>query len=135
MHGYHKGCLTRTFTDAAGLATADDDNDLSDVMRQFLEADGFTVLSSDGGSTALKIVAQYPGYIDLLLTDIHMPKMRGPELAKQARMVRPEMKVLFMSADASEAFASGELDSGALFLPKPFSWGILTEKVRGILRP
>lgn len=116
------------------VLVVDDNKDLCEVMREMLEANGFVVLISEDGSTALEVVEEYPGFIDLLLTDIQMPRIRGPELAKRAGLLRPEMKVLFMSGDASEALSSGELDSGALILAKPFSWGTLAERVRDALR-
>jgi two-component system, cell cycle sensor histidine kinase and response regulator CckA len=116
------------------ILLVDDDQDVRDIMREMLERSGFAVIPSQDGINALKVVEEYPGFIDLLLTDIRMPEMAGPELAEEAKLLRPLMRVLFVSADASAALASGELDQNALILPKPFSRGTLVEKVEYALQ-
>ena len=119
--------------EAVRVLLVDDNQEVCDVLREMLEANGFAVLVSKDGLSALNVIETYCSYIDILLTDIRMPQMGGPELAKRAKLLRPEMKVLFMSGDASEALASGELDSAAMILAKPFGWSILAGKVRDAL--
>jgi CheY-like chemotaxis protein len=116
------------------ILLVDDDEDLREIMREMLERIGFAGLASANGADALRIVGDYPGFIDLLLTDIQMPKMAGPELAQRAKLLRPRLKILFVSGDAIPALASGLLDPDAMILPKPFSQGTLAARVDSALR-
>jgi hypothetical protein len=117
----------------ARILVVDDEEDLHEVLKEMLQASGFDVFVCGDGLAALKLIEQFPGDIDLLLTDVRMPLMAGPELAKRAKLLRPEMKVLFMSANPWEALSSGQLEPGAQILAKPFSGNALTHHVRQIL--
>jgi DNA-binding response OmpR family regulator len=117
----------------ARILLVDDEEGLHEVLREMLEASGFAVLVCGSSPAALKLIAEFPDDIDLLLTDVRMPQIAGPELARRARLLRPEMKVLFMSASPGEAFTSGQLEPGAQILTKPFSGKALTHHVRQIL--
>jgi DNA-binding NtrC family response regulator len=80
------------------------------------------------------MAAEYQGRIHLLLTDVVMPEMSGPQAPEQIRARRANMKVLFMSGYTDEAMAHhGIPDSGAQFLQKPFVPETLTRKVREVL--
>jgi len=112
----------------------DDEETIVEVMRAVLEAAGYTTMVADGGRRALKLAQDFPGSIDLLITDIRMPEMSGTELAQQMQTLRPATKVLYMSAFAGDLFASGQIRHGVNFLPKPFTPATLLEKLRGFLR-
>ncbi|HIL10796.1 MAG TPA: response regulator [Candidatus Latescibacteria bacterium] len=101
------------------------------LARRMLERNGFTTIEAASPLEAIALVNRYPSTIDLLLTDVVMPDMSGPELVKQLKPLRPEMQVVYMSADTNEHF-SGEIDPNAL-LRKPFSEGAITVKVRQAL--
>lgn len=138
VHSQNSLCAPRQVRNSSEKRTCvlvvDDDHDLCEVVREMLVGNGFTVLVSENGSTALRIVEEHAAFIDLLLTDIHMPQMAGPELAKRVSLLRPEMRVLFMSADPSAAISSGELSSDAPILAKPFSSKVLVRNLRDALR-
>jgi YesN/AraC family two-component response regulator len=77
---------------------------------------------------------EHPDRIDLLLTDVVMPRMSGRELVERARPVRPEMRVLYVSGYSEEAIArQGQLTEGVDLLAKPFTSGLLTSKIRELL--
>jgi DNA-binding NtrC family response regulator len=96
-----------------------------------LERAGCHVLEAPDGHEALRICATYPGHIDLLLTDVVMPEVRGPDLARGVTAVRPRVRVAFMSGYAS---GSDALDAGGELPPnllgKPFSADQLIRHVR-----
>jgi signal transduction histidine kinase/CheY-like chemotaxis protein len=100
------------------------------VLKQF----GYGVLEAAAGPEALECSAKFSGPIHLLVTDVVMPGMTGPELACQLSAIRPEMKVLYTSAYTANVVAhEGVLDPGMAFLQKPFSPDGLARKVRETL--
>ena len=104
------------------------------AVREMLEGRGFGVVVSRSGPSALKLLQEFPGSIELLLTDIHMPRMAGPELARRARLLRPGMKVLYMSASGAEVLSSEQIEPDPQILAKPFSGEVLDQRVRRALR-
>jgi len=101
-----------------------------------LRDQGYTVLPAGGGAEALQIAQSHPGPLQLLLSDVMMPRMSGPELADRLRGIRPEVRVLFVSGYTdSEIVKGGELEPGTDYLQKPFTREQLTDKVREVLRP
>ena len=107
---------------------------LRDVTRELLERRGYTVLEAADGKLAIEIADRYDGTIALLLTDVMLPKIGGPALAKSLLLRRSGMKVLYMSGYANGAIVdSGVLKPGTAFLPKPFAAKKLAEKVRELL--
>jgi two-component system cell cycle sensor histidine kinase/response regulator CckA len=95
---------------------------------------GYTVLEAENGSEALRVARQYPGPIDLVLTDVVMPELGGLELIEVLGQERPDAHVLVMSGylypeNASEAIR----EAGLPFLPKPFGPDNLSRAVRGVL--
>jgi CheY-like chemotaxis protein len=112
-----------------------------DIVREFvvesLRMKGYEVLEARNGADALKIVQSNRAGIDLMMTDVLMPGMRGQELAARARAVCPSMKVLFMTgyADGSIEGIEGPGDAKAEVLMKPFSAEALEARVRDLLHP
>ncbi|HXJ03322.1 MAG TPA: response regulator, partial [Micropepsaceae bacterium] len=109
-----------------------------DAVRSFaaraLRMRGYTVLEAPGGEAGLEIVRNHAGAIDLLITDVVMPNMDGPTLVRAARRVRPDMRIIFMSGYAEDAFRRNEEKAEDLhFLPKPFSLKQLVAKVKEVL--
>jgi CheY-like chemotaxis protein len=112
----------------------EDEDAVRDLARDILQAQGYTVLEARHGAEALRISAQHPGPIHLLLTDVVMPEMTGRELADRLAVLRPAIKVLYMSGYTDSAVVHhGVLDPGTVFLQKPFAAAVLASKVREIL--
>lgn len=109
-----------------------------DAVRSFaaraLRMRGYTVMEASGGEAALEIVRRHPGAIDLLISDVVMPNMDGPTLVRAARRIRPEMRIIYMSGYAEDAFRRNEEKAEELhFLPKPFGLKQLVAKVKDVL--
>jgi YesN/AraC family two-component response regulator len=93
------------------------------------------VIEATNGVEALTTVQQYAGQIDLLLTDVVMPRMGGRELSEHMRQLRPATKALFMSGYTDDAIVHhGVLDAGLAFIQKPFTPAALIDKVRELLK-
>ena len=101
---------------------------------EFLTTIGYTVLSAANGKEALEKVRTWTNMIDLVITDVVMPKMSGPKLAKTLASLRPDLKVLFVSGYAKEAVQrKGLADLAHNFLQKPFPLRSLAGKIREVL--
>jgi two-component system cell cycle sensor histidine kinase/response regulator CckA len=108
-----------------------------DAVRMFaaraLRAKGYTVLEADSGEAALGHAETHGGAIDLLITDVVMPQMDGPTLSQAMWEKCPEMKIIFISGYAEDAFRR-KIDRDDLsFLPKPFSLKQLAQKVKDVM--
>jgi PAS domain S-box-containing protein len=116
------------------ILLAEDEAEVREVAREVLETCGYTVLEAPRPADALLIAERHTGPIDLLLTDVIMPQMSGPRLAERLAPLRPEMRVLYMSAHPGETTARrGGLEPGMPYLPKPFPLEALAAKVREVL--
>jgi CheY-like chemotaxis protein len=104
------------------------------VTRQVLERYGYAVLEAPDGVTGLRIAERHQGKIDLLLTDIMMPRMSGREVARLLRVQRPETRVMYVSGYTDEASNNHELHPGEVHLQKPFTPDALARTVREALR-
>jgi len=105
------------------------------LVQMALERHGYVVLTAESGSEALSLAAAHNGPIDLLITDVVMPDLRGPELARRLVQQRPGLVTLFMSGYMDDALAD---DPTALpvpvdFIQKPFSPSALAARVREML--
>jgi len=116
------------------ILIAEDQDAVRELATEFLKSAGYTVLSAKDGVEALELVNRLRMPIDVLLTDIVMPNMRGPELAKQLRNLRAEISVIFMSGYLD--YDRGDVASAndAFFLQKPFSREVLVSKVAEAVR-
>jgi CheY-like chemotaxis protein len=91
-------------------------------------------LSAPNGRAALKVVEEHLNNIDLLITDVVMPEMNGPELADRLSRLRPNLMVLFVSGYSGDALLHrGALENGTAFLQEPFLPGALRTKVAELL--
>jgi hypothetical protein len=111
--------------------------DHADVRRlavTVLTEYGYQVLEAEGGPQALELAERHAGPIDLLLTDVVMPRMTGKELAGRLERLRPRVKVLYMSGYTDNVIGhQGMLDAGVNYLAKPFVPENLARKVRQVL--
>jgi|SRR5579864_445661 len=112
----------------------DDMEYLRTVVAEFLEQLGYRVLTASSGEEALTLSAAYRKEIDLLLVDVMMPQMKGPELALKLRADRPHMRVIYVSGYAEGVVAPyGVPGPGTVLVHKPFSIKILAAKLREVL--
>jgi two-component system, cell cycle sensor histidine kinase and response regulator CckA len=112
----------------------EDDAVVRGVAARILRRQGYQVLEADGGPMALELAARHEGPIDLLLTDVVMPKMSGDKVAAALLRQRPALRVLFVSGYTENAIAHhGVLDPGVEFLPKPYTPAELGRRVRALL--
>ena len=112
----------------------EDEAPLRELTREFLTRSGYTVIEAGDGEDGLRASRDYPGRIDLMITDVVMPKMSGPVLAASLAAERPAMKVLFVSGYAENTvLRHGSIDVTARFLAKPFDLTSLARKVRQVL--
>ncbi|MGA9769106.1 MAG: CHASE3 domain-containing protein [Blastocatellia bacterium] len=116
------------------LLLVEDDEQVRNLARMALETSGYIVLEAADGAEALEKSMEYNAMIELMVTDVIMPRMSGRELAEKMSQQRPGMKVLYMSGYTDNAIVHhGVLDSGVVFLQKPFSPGEICRKVREVL--
>jgi CheY-like chemotaxis protein len=114
----------------------EDEAGVRHMARHALELSRYTVLEASQGPEALRLCEeQQTRSIHLLVTDVVMPGgLNGPELAERLRLIRPDLRVLFMSGYTDEATVQrGVLEPGLFFLPKPFPLHLLLQKVRQVL--
>ncbi len=113
---------------------AEDEEAVRELASQFLTAAGYRVFAAPDGERALKIAETLNEPIDLLVTDVVMPKMRGPELAERLKHLRPEMKVVYMSGYLDEDSGCEHAVRDADYLQKPFSRDLFVHRVSDALR-
>jgi two-component system cell cycle sensor histidine kinase/response regulator CckA len=105
-----------------------------EMIAEILGAEGYRILAAGDGSEAQELVRRSPERIDLLLTDVVMPRMSGNDLARALAAQHPEMRVLYMSGYTSDVISHhGVLDEGVMFLQKPFTPAALSKRVRQAL--
>jgi two-component system cell cycle sensor histidine kinase/response regulator CckA len=104
------------------------------VTRRILELRGYTVLEAGNPRAALNLCQQYQGQVDLLITDVIMPDLSGPELAERLMVSYPDLKVLFVSGYTNDVLDEyGIFGRDIVLLEKPFTPDGLTRKVRETL--
>jgi CheY-like chemotaxis protein len=116
------------------ILVVEDENDVRELACEFLAMTGYSVLRARHGVEAIDLLRRHPGRIDLVLSDVVMPKMGGSELAAHLPAVRPGTKILLMSGYSEYAVESQSQDRPQhLMLSKPFSRSSLVEKIREAL--
>jgi CheY-like chemotaxis protein len=116
------------------ILLVEDQDAIRDLASEFLKGSGYTILEARDGIEAFQLAQQHHGEIDLLLTDVVMPRMGGPELAIRLANLRPQMKVIYMSGYTEFAKDNRKLaESQKVILQKPFALVTLARKVREVL--
>ena len=113
------------------ILLVEDETSVRDLTRQMLEESGYKVIPAANGNDALRLCAN-PGHIDLMVTDIVMPQMRGVEVARRVARIRPGLRVLLMSG-YTDNLIDLEIGGSIPFLQKPFTLGALLGAVRSVL--
>jgi CheY-like chemotaxis protein len=116
------------------ILLVEDEEQVRAVACAILRRSGYRVIETSNGGEAFLACQDAPGKIDLLFTDVIMPRMSGRKLAEQLALTRPEMKVLFASGYTDDVIIRhGVLEQGFAFLQKPFTPDSLLAKVRDVL--
>ena len=116
------------------ILVVEDDPAVRGLVHEALRLSGYDVLVARHGIEALLTGAKHMGPIHLLLTDVVMPQMSGPEVAEKLMVVRPDIKVLYMSGYPDHpVFSQGGVKRATAFLQKPFTPNVFTQKVREVL--
>jgi PAS domain S-box-containing protein len=116
------------------ILIVDDESGIRGLMRKILKREHYNVIEASNAEDALKEAAAHHGPIHLLLTDVMLPGMLGPELARKMYALDTSLRVLYISGyTQDERVRTGEYPPGARFLAKPFTLSALLEKVRQTL--
>lgn len=116
------------------VLVAEDQPEVRRLAMRILKSNGYQLLEASSGPEALEVSGRHAGPIDLLVTDVIMPRMTGRELATRLRESRPQIKVLYVSGYTADVIGrEGVLDAGVAYLPKPFTPAQLSVKVREVL--
>ncbi|MGO9125109.1 MAG: ATP-binding protein [Terriglobales bacterium] len=116
------------------ILVVEDEDEIRDMVREYLERKGYTVVAANNGSEALQVAQRYKGPIHLLLTDVVMPQVGGHELAQQIKAMRPRIKVLFTSGYPEHATLNENFSSqSAVILQKPYPLNTLASRIRQML--
>jgi two-component system cell cycle sensor histidine kinase/response regulator CckA len=118
---------------AETVLLVEDEAMVRDLGSRVLRSHGYRVLVASNATEALQVARDHGGTIDLLLTDVVMPGLPGPELAARLETVTPGLRVLYVSGYADESVARLGAEEGISFLPKPFSGRVLAARVREVL--
>ncbi len=126
--------MPATLRGSETILLVEDEDQVRDVARGILLRQGYTVLDARNAGEALLLCEQHAGRIHLLLSDVVMPRMSGPALAKRLVRTRPDMKVLCMSGYTDDAAVRhGVIDAELAYLQKPLTVDSLSRKVRSVL--
>ena len=112
------------------ILLAEDEAPLRNLLQIIFEKAGFTLLIAEDGEEAVRLAHEHGGTIDLLVANVQMPNMTGPDLAKALKHERPELRVLLISGYLQGLLI---LDSGWWFLRKPFLPEAIIDKVHEVM--
>jgi len=122
-------------TGSETVLLTEDEQDVREIARQFLESGGYRVIEAKNGADAIRLAAQHRGEIQLLVTDMVMPGMTGQELAVRLKTEHPGLNVVFMSGYSEHAATEMvDADPSVRLLTKPFSRAAILRAVGEILR-
>jgi two-component system, cell cycle sensor histidine kinase and response regulator CckA len=112
----------------------EDEESVRELVRDYLSAAGYHILEASDGVQALEVAAAHEGTIEILVTDVVMPRLSGRELASRVTAERPNVKVLFISGYTDDSiFRHGVLEGGVAYLQKPFNLKSIAQKIREVL--
>ncbi len=116
------------------ILLVDDEDSIRDFLAEILSEQGYKVIEATNGEEGLQVFKEYKEEIDLLISDITMPKMSGPELVNKLRELQPKLKALFISGNVENRYTNEHsTDLRTSFLQKPFTYDSIISKVREIL--
>jgi PAS domain S-box-containing protein len=125
---------TETLPGHETILLAEDEDGVRELARRFLGDLGYRVLAAEHGQAALELAERHAGRIDLLLTDVVMPRLGGRSLARQLAESRRGLKVLYISGYSGEILGrEGNVDAGIQLIQKPFQLRELAHRIRELL--
>lgn len=131
---YHYRRMTGAPGPAPTILLVEDEEGVRAVLHELLTGLGFSVLQAVNGAEAVDLARGHAGVIDLVITDMVMPVMSGQELARKLAEVRPGVRILYMSAFASNIYSPSALANAlADYISKPFDLETFVGKVRELL--
>jgi two-component system, cell cycle sensor histidine kinase and response regulator CckA len=126
--------VARDLTGMGTVLLVEDDDQVRQLAARALTSRGYSVMEASCGESALELLKAAEKPVQILVTDVVMPGMGGPELVKEAKALFPALPVIFMSGYAEDGFRrQADADENAHFLGKPFSLKDLTAKVKDVL--
>ena len=127
--------VASAFRGTETVLLVEDDDGVRSLATVLLRQLGYKVLAASEAAEAMRVVRAHSGTIDLLLSDVIMPGMSGPEMAEQMRRLRPGMKALFMSGYVKDEAVERVLTGYVRFMQKPFTADVLSRAIRAALDP
>ena len=125
---------SRDLTGSATVLLVEDEDAVRSFAARALATRGYRVLEASSGVQALDVMSEHGGDVDIVVSDVVMPEMDGPTLLKHLRKTNPQIKIIFVSGYAEEAFRNNlSEDEKFTFLPKPFSLKQLAAAVKEAL--
>ena len=116
------------------ILLVEDEEGVRGLVRTLLEELGYTVHEASNGADAVELYNKLHGKVDLVISDLIMPKLGGLDLSAQLKAKRPDLRIIFMSGYADQAIDNPQLQSGnQIFLSKPFRAETLARAVREVL--
>jgi signal transduction histidine kinase len=117
----HLPAVRETIVGRKTVLVVEDEREVRELACEFLKAAGYSVLTAEDGSEALEIAQRLGKSVHVVLTDIVMPKMRGPALAKHLKTLLPHVKIVYMTGYLEQSAPDDDFLQDAFFLQKPFS--------------
>jgi two-component system, cell cycle sensor histidine kinase and response regulator CckA len=117
---------------AMTILLVEDESALREPVRDYLTREGYRVLDASNGAEATDLAENHTGNIDVLLTDVIMPHLSGPDLANKLRSRFPGLKVIFMSGYAQDKLGASGACSDCMLLQKPFTLRSLRARLQEI---
>jgi len=117
----------------ATVLVCEDDEQLRTLVDMMLSDHGYRVLLSARAEEALELAAEHAGTIDVLVTDVHLPQMSGPELVERLRTTQPSFEVLFLSGYPADMIRHRPVPDRSEFLRKPFDESSLLRSIDSLL--
>jgi two-component system, cell cycle sensor histidine kinase and response regulator CckA len=118
------------------ILLVEDEEGLRSLNARGLRSRGYTVIEASNGVEALEVFDEKDGAVDLVVSDVVMPEMDGPTLLRAMRQRNPDLKIIFVSGYAEDAFAKSlEENEKFDFLAKPFALSALVAKVKETMAP
>lgn len=132
----HDDLLRTTARGSATILLVEDNQLVREMTADLLTECGYDVLAAEGAMQGLELLREHGRHVDLLLSDVIMPRMNGPMLFEELKAIQPDLKVLYMSGYSENVIVNSDIASpGASYIQKPFTAQLLLDKIEQIICP